>query len=319
MAYISYSGFSLLLSCPRAYMNRYVAPVSVGKENKVNALFGTVLGNLLEEFFKERLGVLLPRKNALATLVSRIDSATEKAIADYARRGETILFNSSAMYRSMEALKTDLEATLAPSLHTLYTLGFLEADTEVKLDSRFTTETPNLGVVVHTLGGRADFILTDSKGQVYILDGKGTRRVSTADPLQLKWYAMLYCRQNPGKPIPKTGFLFWRLPFEDQPFRQYAVTESVIKGLEAALIKTMPALEDRISEVQATPSERKREVALPLFPATPSDKCKLCSYRSVCAEGISFLVQETKDKAARVAEWDELVASGKDPELLRIP
>ena len=54
--YLSYSGYKKFVSCPRAYWHTYVNKTPAPEpDNRVNSLYGTIVGALFETLYKKRL------------------------------------------------------------------------------------------------------------------------------------------------------------------------------------------------------------------------------------------------------------------------
>lgn len=278
--YLSYSGHKTYVSCPRAYAHRYILKTNPPvPENKVNSLYGTVVGQLFELLYAEKLylGSGIP-----GLLAQRAGALLDAAIARESRTGCVNFRAKEANYKSREALLEDILNSIARGLgiighHSLLPLRGTEPGAEVKLDRTWGE---------HTVGGRADFILTrvGPHRDTVILDGKGSKwRDKYVDLKQLHWYAMLY-QEHHGKLPDKLGFVFWRSEPEDAVDWHDADPEKLLE-LRAEVGVALTAITQATAELQQDPKK------LPvLFPArTDKFGCKMCPYQPSCAEGTAYL------------------------------
>jgi hypothetical protein len=272
--YISYSGFKLYSACKLAYWHTYVRETEPPEpDNAVNALYGSVVGRIFEDFYTQRIWRQKDFQKALQDLV---EPTYQKVVHDEVRRGRVLRWQTpqdkKPNYSSPEELLADVRDTIPRGLRIIRhdRLVGPRTEAETKLDSV---------VKGHTIGGRADFIIERVKPHhdLVILDGKGSKhRGSFVDPRQLKWYAMLYSLRNNGALPDKLGFVYWRF---DPPesldwvaFSQSDTDELLEEVLEA------------VAEIERAVAHRAESNKS--FPPRPSrENCRFCSYLKICPKG----------------------------------
>lgn len=302
--YLSYSGWKMYRSCPRAFMFRYLdKPVLAYPDNKINSLFGTVVGNLFETFYKERLW---RADDPVAEMLARAEKALDDAILrereaarDDAKKigaNGDVWYESAIWwaepkpriklnYTSREDVLADIQLAIPNGVeiirhHRLLGRG---VGAEVVLDSAFENG--------HYLVGRADFIIMRRpmpEDDHVILDGKGSRwRGQYVDFAQLHWYALLQ-RRRTGQAPHRVGFVYWRSP-PAEAMDWEEVTETGLNDLHSRVIRDVEHIEAgqvqvAIAKTKATP-ERRLELIQAYFPVYPGPGCRLCSYVPVCKSG----------------------------------
>jgi len=280
--YLSYSGHKSYKECPRQYWHRYVGKTKLPTpDNRVNALYGSVVGTLFEDFYAEGLWKHTGVKELLD---SRVDQTIDTIIQRESRDGVFDWADPKANYKSREALRREVVKTIPRGLGIIRQHRLLgpRAEAEVKLDSV---------IEGHMLGGRADFIIQRTKpyGDLVILDGKGSRhRDKYVDPQQLWWYAMLYRTKYIVVP-DRLGFIFWR----QEPENSLDWVDFNQKSLDALLsgvIESVGVIEHGKTKLVGLKDPAEVYAALQeLFPAHVGGKCFLCSYLPVCVEGTAFM------------------------------
>lgn len=295
MSYLSYSGWKQFKSCPNSYCRKSVikeAPVK--PDNKVNSLYGSVVGLLAEQFYKDRLW---RTDDPAAELVSRAERTLNETIErervaqvevaeklgadkDLWREGAIVWSDPKANYNSREILLVDVLAAMPRLVEIIRTHKLLgpRVATELKLDADFGE---------HRFIGRADFIIRHVEPNVtHILDGKGSKYGGKyADPEQLSWYSMLWRKRTGGKLPDSTGFVLWRKP-PAEAVEWHPIKQAEIDGLEAAVIADADAIETaRVQYHMAKEPERRLAVIQEKFPVQPGQGCNLCSYLPVCEPG----------------------------------
>lgn len=270
--YLSYSGYKAYTSCPRMYWNQYINKTRLDEpDNRVNSLFGTIVGSLFEAFYRDRIWRL---SGTAQKLLDQVPTHYQRAIQKESRDGAIRwkAEDKKANYASPEALLQDVQEAVPRGLaiirhHRL--LGPTQSEAEVRLDHRVGT---------YTIGGRADFLIRRIAPyhDLVLLDGKGSKwRDKYVDPRQLRWYAMLH-RLKYGFAPDKLGFVFWRFEPE-QALDWLPFTEAELTELQQGVLETMQRIEQDAGQA-----------LLDLFPVSPGDRCKLCAYLPVCAEGQHF-------------------------------
>jgi len=280
--YLSYSGHKSYALCPKQYWHSYIDKTVPSKpDNKVNSLYGSMVGTLFEIFYADKLWM---RKGVEELLLSMVDETWDRLLASELR-GAVVEFadqDERANYKSKEALLDDVRLSIPRGIQIIrhHRLLGMDAEAEVKLDS---------WVEGHRLGGRADFIMTRIKphGDRVILDGKGSKHRDTyVDPWQLKWYAMLFREKHISMP-DGLGFVYWRSKPEESmdwvPF-----TREDLNILKEGVLANATHI-DKVKALLETASKAEHpQVILEGFPAKPSRDCKLCSFLGTCREGQAY-------------------------------
>lgn len=307
--FLSYSGWKLYRDCPRSYVYRYVEKTLLPlPDNKVNALYGTVVGILFENFFKRRLWKTPnPAEILLNSAAQVLDAAIEDARVSAARDAVKVgadpeVWREAAIrwhppkgqpkvnYNSTEAILVDVRVAIANGIEILrqHRLIGTKVGTEVVLDCFFGE---------HKLIGRADFILRRDPpdDDLVITDGKGSRhRERYVDVRQLHWYSMLFQRQSKGKLPDKVGFVFWREP-PDTAVEWHPIGPDEVRNLQEDVLADVDAIETgKLRLARAVEPARRLEVMQDRFPVLPGPGCRLCAYVPVCETGKKMLAESKK-------------------------
>lgn len=251
------------------YWHRYIAKTILPTpENKVNSLYGSVIGTIFELFYVDRVYL---QQGVQGILEARLDAVLDDVVARESKNGAVLWDDPKSNYKSREALRKDVLKSIPRGIGIIrhHRLVGQPADAEVKLDSMIDG---------HMIGGRADFIMrrVNPCGDLVILDGKGSRhRDKYVDPQQLWWYAMLYREQHKHTP-DKLGFVFWRQEPETSldwvPFSPKSLDD-----LLAGVLSDVRAIEANKTELARVPESPEQLAALSeLFPLHLGDKCTLC-------------------------------------------
>lgn len=185
--------------------------------NKVNALFGIIVGQVFQQFYERELW-----KEPVEMTLDRVPSVLGKFLK---RKPFLDWDDPKANYSSLEEVLSDINFAVRQSYKTIHRHGLYGdgALAEVILDA------PYRGVEIT---GRADFIIPTQTHGLVILDGKGSKyRDKYLDDDQLYWYAKQYQIRTGALP-DRVGFLHWR--FSEPSWRDLAA---------------MPAFESRLNEV----------------------------------------------------------------------
>lgn len=290
--YISYSGFKSFSDCPFQYYNRYVNKTKIPPENRINMLFGQTVGVLFEHFYAHKLW---KRSDYLPYMVSQAKSVLNDTIAIETKKGGKIDWEEEAAnYHDYASLLRDVEEAVPRGLQVIREHRFigLEAGTEVSLDSSFGP---------HKIGGRADFVIrrVAPHGDLVIMDGKGSKHGGKyVEDKQLLWYAMLH-REKLGVIPDKLGFIFWRFSGADAvawlPFTPTDLDRLLDEIL--ANLDRIEASNKRLRLLEDMPRARE-DARQEVYPAQSGpNKCKLCSYNTVCEDGKRYLGK--KDSSRR--------------------
>ena len=282
--YLSYSGHKTYSSCPRMYWHQYVGKTKLATpENKVNSLYGTVVGTLFESFYRDRLWRETGIEQKLVELAPQHLTA---AILRETRTGAVRWKpdDKKANYASEQKLLDDVLTAIPRGLRIIRhhrLLGPTQSEAEVKLDH---------SVNQHTIGGRADFLIrrVAPHNDLVLLDGKGSKwRGKYVDDRQLRWYAMLH-RLKHGFAPDRLGFVFWRCEAENA-LDWVGFTIEDLLALEAGVLDDMLRIEQHKTATEALQGQQKVLAQQALFPVQPGDKCGLCTFLVICPDGLHFV------------------------------
>lgn len=284
--YISYSGHSIYQSCRKSYYLGYIAKVVLQvPDNRVNMLYGDAVGKLFERFYRDELW----RSNVTAKLLALVKPTLDKIIASETRKGGVFDWKDSTLKagsRSLSEVTQEVIETIPRALSSIrhHWLVGLDAQAELSLDTE---------VDGHTIGGRADFVMTRGRtNDLVLVDGKGSRyRDSYTDHRQLRWYSMLYNLKF-GRIPDKLGFLYWRSPPEES-MDWSTVTPAQLSDLREAVLETVGEIEEGQRRVAAG-----EPVFSVFFPTPSTSGCKFCKFRHQCTEGKKVLSEEFKVERA---------------------
>lgn len=298
--YLSFSGYKKKRDCGFAYWNEYINKTRTGEpDDRLGSIYGSVVGRLFEEFYKDKLWRM---GNPQETLMNRVEATVNEIIRRETtpwkdKPGGVLLWkgegpgqNPQGMYTDREELIADVRDTIPRGFRIIrqHRLVGPRTDAEFKLD--YVTENKDI------LGGRADFIIdrVPPQSDTVIVDGKGSRhRGKYVDPQQLQWYAMLFWKHT-GKLPDKLAFLFWRYGpdecmdwldvVEDDVAELYETANDTIKGIQTSEKMLLPG---------SSP-----EVARGVFLPKANDKnCRFCPYASLCPPG-QKIQEKLKSKRA---------------------
>lgn len=295
--YLSYSGFKNYESCPANYWHTYINKTAPPEpDNGVNSLYGSIVGNVFESFYADRIW---RHKDFLTRLVDLVEPSYRKAISS--QRGSRVYDwnDKRSNYPSLDALLTDCRETIPSGVRMIKENSLLgpQAEAEMKLDSKFGP---------HIVGGRADFvirrippyndtIILDGKGSRHGLkyvDGKPLKKGKKVEGTQLKWYAMLH-KERIGHLPDKLGYLLWKF-YERDPevfvgenaLEWVPFEESDISRLKHEVLTAMDRISASTESLEmASGKKRHHELREELFPAQAGDSCRFCSFVTLCEEG----------------------------------
>lgn len=290
--YLSYSGFKKHAECNSAYYFGYIGKPALPPENRVNMLYGSVVGTVFEDFYDKKIWRQNPT-TLVDTLTSMVEPTLQKIMRHESGRGGIFRWKAQdrkSNYESREDLIADIKAAIPRGLEIIrqHKLIGTDARAEVKLDTTIRG---------HILGGRADFIMRRSfapENDLVILDGKGSRwRDKYVDERQLYWYAKLYEKHNNVLP-DRLGFVFWRYE-PDKAIDWIEVTRENVDKFEHDVLETIDNIE---AAKRRLPMAAKWQDE---FPAMPDDKkCGLCSYLPMCEGGKAYFAEKEAKKKAKM-------------------
>ena len=281
--YLSYSGHKSYQICPKQYWHRYIGNTVLPKpENGVNSLYGTVVGQIFERFYADKIWLKtgveqILRDMAPKVLVSCVERELKKRVVQYQDK------DHFANYPSQEVLLEDVLNSIPRGIQIIRSHRLLgtDAEAEVNLDT---------SIAGHRVGGRADFIMTRIKphGDLVILDGKGSKhRDKYVDAWQLKWYAMLWRERTQSVPA-QLGFVYWRSePEESVDWVPFSTKD--LDDLKDTVVQAASNIEDSTTQLKELPPEQHGVLLPKLFPESPSRECKLCAYLQLCPAGNAYV------------------------------
>jgi len=301
--YLSYSGFKQLYTCGFAYWCGYIANMkALIVDDRLGSLYGSIVGTLFEEFYRNKLWrepqtqkALMERVEPLTDEVIQRETSTKKG-----RPGGVLLWkgegpgqNPKGMYASREELVADIRDAVPRGLRIIRHFRLLgrRAEAETKLDRQMDNG--------DTWAGRSDFIIERAPphNDLIIVDGKGSKhRDRYVDPQQLQWYALLYWMKFHKIP-DKLAFLFWRYePHEAMDWIE--TSEEELKELAELIRDTMEGAKSGQKRLLPNaPPEAARDV---FKPKANEQNCRFCEFgtKEVCPKG--FAVKQTiEEKQAK--------------------
>lgn len=295
------------------YFWRYVSKTPPPEpENKVNSLYGSIVGVLFEEFYKHKMW---NSSTIVADMLGQVDRVAATVCASELKKGLLDFTVKASNYASLEAVKEEVRETIPRGLRSIKAHRFVStgAQAEVVLDWTYMS-----GSTKHIVGGRADFIMRRPAplSDLVILDGKGSRHFGKyVEPDQLLWYGALY-KQKFGVYPDQLGFLFWRAEPDQSlcwvvwgPVDADRVLASAVRTI-AEIVELRAGLSEEPYEKNRDPKAKEesaqawRQVnkdVLPLVeerfaPRAHSQHCRLCPYKTVCAAGTKVLTSLSKTR-----------------------
>jgi hypothetical protein len=257
-------------------------------DNKVNSLFGSVVGVLFEVFYKERVW---RQPDPTQYLLDRVETSLNDVIAKEVKTSGSgcIRWNADkSNYKSPEALLADVRDAVPRGIEIIrhHVLIGPACGAEVKLDASFGAKDE------HTLVGRADFVFRQARtNRLIMTDGKGSKyRGQYVDEDQLRWYGGLWLRRTGALP-DQLGFVYWRSePSKAVDWIKFSKRD-VIEVIDEALatVEEIETARVRYSVAKNKNAQTALRVLQDTFPAHPGDRCRLCSYSTVCDAGKSIL------------------------------
>jgi hypothetical protein len=287
--YLSYSGFKTYCQCPLCYWHKYVNKTKIPPENGVNALYGSVVGIVFEDFYRDKLW---RRPDYLDYMQTRVEPCFDKAIRD--QRGGRVYdwADEKSNYHSRGEVVAAVRETIPRGVGIIRDNRLLgtHAVAEMKLDHRFGE---------HLVGGRSDFVIRRiaPHEDLVILDGKGSKwREKYVDGhelkpgqkiegIQLKWYGLLH-RAQTGIIPDKLGYLFWMFDGA-KGIEWITFSNKDLDVLQSEILTTMDRVSGSIAELEKVSGLAKGydELRQERFPAQAGDHCRLCSYVDLCEDG----------------------------------
>jgi hypothetical protein len=283
--YISYSGFKKYKwECEHQYLHSYIFKTQCpDPDDRVGALYGSTIGEIFERFYADRMWA---GTKVLSALIQLAEPTMNAIIARETEKGGVFLWKKNKTYKSAQDVLDHVLLSLPQALAVIREHRLLgrDAAAEVKLDSVIDG---------HTIGGRADFIMTRvaPHNDLVILDGKGTKHLEYVDlyvdERQLLWYCMLHLMKFKKLPA-KVGFIYWKAASVEAAMDWREVDKEKILALKNEVVSTLGELEVK----------RRLPVAEQLKAFAPNPKesrCRLCPYVFTCPSGQTILSKEKPD------------------------
>lgn len=260
---LSFSNYKIFKECPEHYRFLSSKTPSPQVDNKVNALFGSIIGTVFEQFYAWEMW---KHKDPVSAVLALVPPTAESVLKSYDRPGKSKLDFSdpSANYKSPEDVVRDVSKFCVSSVDTILKNDLVGdgATAEEVLDVLY----PPLDVF---LVGRADFVIPSKTHGLLILDGKGSRHHDKyLDVDQLYWYAAQHYLKVGVFP-DKIGFLNWRYK-GDKAISWVPLTLGT-------LIEFFARLEDVVGQIKKAS-----------FPTKPGNACRFCPFLSLCPDGTSL-------------------------------
>lgn len=266
--YLSYSGRKTYKTCPRQYELRYVLKEKVVRDAR-SSMFGSAIGKVLEWFYSKRLWA---DPDPVGAALGRVDDAIDAVFVEEK-------FDRATDPAFVNLLRQEVRTFLPSSIETIRSQGFLTVNSRAEEDLTVVYGNQKYGMTLK-LGGRADFIHSKDRLDVWIIDGKGSQhREKYVDADQLVWYAVQHYIKYHVAPT-RLGFAFWRFPAD--PVKWIAYDEG-----------SMRALIDDTFDVA-------KKISLKVFQATPTGECHRCDYRERCDDGKRYIARRRVETGGRI-------------------
>lgn len=265
-----WSAFKEYEECPQKFLwNRGWDGIDVGggvgkpkplppdQKPRHHAVMGTVIQFAIEQMYNEEL---YKDPNSLTDkLLDYVDAkwlreeAKPNNFMDYR---QTELTRSEMLQHCKDAVINYLKTMKAHKLLGPYAkaevglLGWVDQETKV--------------------GGQADLIVRRDDNGVTIIDGKNSKKKTSPDPDQLRWYAMLF-KVSYGELPNRVGLVWYRYPYDEDTgetgIEWIPFSEENIQDLASRVVIAHSAMKQKKFEPDPVPA-----------------KCRYCSYESVCEE-----------------------------------
>ncbi len=268
--YLSYSGRKCYLVCPKQYEYKYIKKEEVERDPK-DSLFGSIIGKLFEWFYEKKIWSDPDPTKSLLDL-------SEKAITEVFKKEKWDEFRDPI---HTQQIREDLRKFVPSGVEIIRKFGFLTQYSRAEADLTVLYTSEKHGMTIK-MGGRADFIHSKDRLDVWILDGKASRHKSKyIDPEQLIWYAVQHYIKYRVAPT-RLGFIFYKFP--DDPVKWIDYDEEAVRS---SLNQTF---------------DTAKKIVLKQFQATPSDFCKLCDYGGICEEGLKYRSEKKLEDGSRISD-----------------
>ena len=266
--YLSYSGISCYLICPKKYELSYITKAFKKASDPRNSMFGSIIGKVFEWFYERKTW---SRPNPIDITLSYRDAAIDQIFTT-----EHFIPASDPGY--VLTLRNDLDTYIPSGIDAIRKNRLLSPTSVAERD--LTQDYVRNGETLR-LGAKVDFIHPFSD-EVVIIDGKGSKyRDKYVDSNQLIWYATLYYLYY-GVAPSRIGFIYWRFPSDPLQWVDYN--------------------EDDMRKSIDTAFDVAKKVRLKMFDAKPSVACKRCDYNFTCSEGREYIATTRSDSDNRIVD-----------------
>lgn len=267
---LSYSSYDTYLNCPKKFKYQVDRVPPPAKDSRYFALYGITI----ESFFKDYVNKYIPNK------VKLDDDKIKNILTNIWNR---ILDNNYVDWNDIWVKQGPEDIFLDVYDDVLANIKAFDFWDKCRSEVSFYIALRNSG---DTLSCRTDFIRDIGKGEVEILDGKGTKHMDRPNPEQLLFYALLYYLKHRKLPS-KLGFLFYK----------YQVIKYIDFNKDLLIqFKNKLALAKKAIKVD------KKFKALPKL----TKVCRYCIYRYICDE-----YKEKTEKNRKKIEEIELDYNGE--------
>lgn len=266
--YLSYSGISCYLICPKKYEFSYIIRAFKKTRDPRDSMFGSIIGKIFEWFYERKawskpdpIGVTLSYKDAAIDQVFVVENFIPASDPGY-----------------VSTLRNDLDTYIPSGIDTIRKNRLLSPTSAAERD---LTQSYTKDGITLRLGAKVDFIHPFSD-EIVIIDGKGSKyRDKYTDSNQLIWYATLHYLYY-GVAPNRIGFLYWRFPSDPLQWVDYN--------------------EDDMRKSIGTAFDVAKKVRLKMFDAKPSVACKNCDYNLTCSEGRGYIAATRSDSDNRIVD-----------------
>jgi hypothetical protein len=268
--YLSYSGRSCYVKCPKMYEFRYIKETPVFRDLR-GSMFGSAIGKVFQWFYDERLWATPDPVHSCLVLIDRAISEVFKE--------EGFDPTSDPGYRA--SVRHDMSVFIPSGIETIRRLRLLTPYSRAELNLNVLYGNERYGMTMK-LGGRCDFVHSQDRMNVCIVDGKASKhREKFVDSGQLIWYAVQHYLKYHVAPT-RLGFIFWAFPDDPVKWISYS-SKDMMDSLDLTF-------------------EVGKKINLKVFNATPSGECHRCDYRDKCEEGRKHLAARKKESGGGYIE-----------------
>lgn len=267
--WLSYSAYSQYKKCPKQYyLKRVKKQEPPVKDSKHNAIIGSVVQRVYEDFYNDELW--RRGKDTSAELMERAEKYYYEFIDTEYVDFDDVKCRFDSIHEPLKELLEIIPKVLKGIKREKFLGPYAKSEVDIKV--RFGTSDFLLGYL--------DFVIRTQDDELLLIDGKCSKhRDKYVDETQLYYYALMFYMRY--KTLPdKMGFFYFRFADDEEKAVDWLpVDKTKIKELREDI-------EDTIDNIQ------KR-----VFPAQPKySHCQWCPYEQICSERQE---QKKKNRAKR--------------------